>query len=43
MDEKLFDFATILVGAGEAGIEIEIAPGDLAAVTGARRANLGRV
>jgi Cys-tRNA(Pro)/Cys-tRNA(Cys) deacylase len=43
MDEGLFGFATILVGAGEAGVEIEIAPGDLAAVTGARRASLGRV
>lgn len=42
IDEALFDFATILVGAGEPGVEIEMAPGDLAAVTGARRANLGR-
>lgn len=37
MDEGLFEFATILAGAGEAGVEIEIAPADLAAVTGAKR------
>lgn len=40
IDEGLFDFATILVGAGEAGVEIEIAPADLAGVTGAKRAKL---
>jgi Cys-tRNA(Pro)/Cys-tRNA(Cys) deacylase len=42
MDEELFNFATILVGAGEAGVEIEIAPGDLEAMTGAKRARLVR-
>ena len=40
MDDGLFDFPTILVGAGEAGVEIEIAPADLAAITGATRASL---
>jgi Cys-tRNA(Pro)/Cys-tRNA(Cys) deacylase len=42
MDEELFNFATILVGAGEAGVEIEIAPGDLEALTGAKRTRLVR-
>lgn len=41
IDEGLFDFATILVGAGETSVEIEIAPADLAAVTGAKRAKVG--
>ncbi len=40
MDESLFNFPTILAGAGEAGVEIEIAPADLAAITGATRASL---
>ena len=37
MDEGLFAFPTILVGAGEAGVEIEISPGDVAAIASARR------
>ncbi|HXR75105.1 MAG TPA: YbaK/EbsC family protein [Bryobacteraceae bacterium] len=37
MEEGLFAFNTILVGAGEAGIEIEIDPKALLAITRARR------
>jgi Cys-tRNA(Pro)/Cys-tRNA(Cys) deacylase len=40
MDQGLFDFPTILIGAGEAGVEIEIRPADLAGITGAIRAPL---
>lgn len=40
MDEGLLAFSTILVGAGEAGVEIEIRPADLAGITGAIRAPL---
>ena len=40
MDQGLFDFPTILIGAGEAGVEIEIRPADLAGITGAVRAPL---
>jgi Cys-tRNA(Pro)/Cys-tRNA(Cys) deacylase len=40
IDQGLFEFPTILVGAGEAGVEIEIAPADLAAITRANRASL---
>jgi Cys-tRNA(Pro)/Cys-tRNA(Cys) deacylase len=40
MDQGLFDLSTILIGAGEAGVEIEINPADLARVTGAIRAPL---
>ena len=40
MDQRLFDFPTILIGAGEAGVEIEIKPVDLAGITGAVRAPL---
>ncbi|HYO48747.1 MAG TPA: YbaK/EbsC family protein [Chloroflexia bacterium] len=35
MDEALMAFPTVLVGAGEAGVEIEIAPADLRLITGA--------
>jgi Cys-tRNA(Pro)/Cys-tRNA(Cys) deacylase len=35
MDEALMAFTTVLVGAGEAGVEIEIAPADLKLITGA--------
>ena len=35
MDESLMAFTTVLVGAGEAGVEIEIAPADLKLITGA--------
>lgn len=37
IEEGLFAFDTILVGAGEAGIEIEIDPKALLAITRARR------
>jgi Cys-tRNA(Pro)/Cys-tRNA(Cys) deacylase len=40
IDESLFEFETILIGAGEAGVEIEISPADLQALTGAHRAPL---
>jgi Cys-tRNA(Pro)/Cys-tRNA(Cys) deacylase len=40
MDEALFQFQTILVGAGAVGVEIELRPADLAAITGAQRAAL---
>jgi Cys-tRNA(Pro)/Cys-tRNA(Cys) deacylase len=33
MDEALMAFPTVLVGAGEAGVEIEIAPADLKLIT----------
>lgn len=35
VDEALMAFPTVLVGAGEAGVEIEIAPADLKLITGA--------
>jgi Cys-tRNA(Pro)/Cys-tRNA(Cys) deacylase len=35
MDETLFAFPTILIGAGEAGVEIEISPETLRELTGA--------
>ncbi|HEX9987865.1 MAG TPA: YbaK/EbsC family protein [Chloroflexia bacterium] len=35
MDEQLLTLPTVLIGAGEAGIEIEIAPADLKLITGA--------
>ena len=37
LDETLFQFPTILVGAGEAGVEIELNPEDLEAITGGIR------
>ena len=43
LDEGLFTFPTILVGAGEAGVEIEIAPDALAHITSATRAPLAVV
>lgn len=43
VDEGLFAFSTILVGAGEAGVEIEIAPSDLELLTSATRAPLAVV
>jgi prolyl-tRNA editing enzyme YbaK/EbsC (Cys-tRNA(Pro) deacylase) len=33
VDEALMAFPTVLVGAGEAGVEIEIAPADLKLIT----------
>ncbi len=35
MDRELEEFETVLVGSGIAGVEVEIAPRDLIAVTGA--------
>jgi Cys-tRNA(Pro)/Cys-tRNA(Cys) deacylase len=40
IDESLFQFETILIGAGEPGVEIEINPVDLLALTGAERVPL---
>lgn len=40
IDEGLFAFATILVGAGVGGVEIEIDPNDLAAAANAERTPL---
>ncbi|MGA7733504.1 MAG: YbaK/EbsC family protein [Chloroflexia bacterium] len=41
IDEGLLDFATVLIGAGEAGVEIEIAPADLKRITGATALDIG--
>jgi Cys-tRNA(Pro)/Cys-tRNA(Cys) deacylase len=35
MDASLFDCPTILIGAGEKGIELELSPADLRDITGA--------
>ena len=42
IDEELFRFETILIGAGEAGVEIEINPTDLESITNATRAPIAR-
>ena len=33
LDEGLFDFKTVMIGAGQVGVEIEIAPNDLQSLT----------
>lgn len=40
MDEGLMEFETILTGAGESGVEIELTPRDLAEITSASITNL---
>jgi prolyl-tRNA editing enzyme YbaK/EbsC (Cys-tRNA(Pro) deacylase) len=35
IDESLFNFPSILIGAGEVGVEIEIAPATLKEITAA--------
>jgi Cys-tRNA(Pro)/Cys-tRNA(Cys) deacylase len=42
IDEELFQLPTILVGAGEEGVEIEIVPADLERVTQGRRVLIRR-
>ena len=42
LDDAAFEHETIFVSAGRRGLEIELAPGDLAALTGADRAPLAR-
>jgi Cys-tRNA(Pro)/Cys-tRNA(Cys) deacylase len=42
IDDTLFDHATVLIGAGEAGVELEIAPEALARATNASRLALVR-
>jgi Cys-tRNA(Pro)/Cys-tRNA(Cys) deacylase len=38
LDEMLFQFPTVLVGAGEVGVEVELSPDDLQRATGGTRA-----
>ncbi|MBA3935982.1 MAG: YbaK/EbsC family protein [Planctomycetes bacterium] len=40
LDEQLFAHPTIAIGAGQAGVEIELAPDDLATLSGGRRGQL---
>jgi Cys-tRNA(Pro)/Cys-tRNA(Cys) deacylase len=42
LDDGAFEHETIFVSAGRRGLEIELAPGDLATLTGADRAPLAR-
>jgi Cys-tRNA(Pro)/Cys-tRNA(Cys) deacylase len=42
LDDGAFEHETIFVSAGRRGLEIELAPADLAALTGAERAPLAR-
>ena len=42
LDDGAFEHDTIFVSAGRRGLEIELAPGDLAALTGAERVPLAR-
>jgi Cys-tRNA(Pro)/Cys-tRNA(Cys) deacylase len=42
LDDGAFEHETIFVSAGRRGLEIELAPDDLAALTGAERAPLAR-
>jgi Cys-tRNA(Pro)/Cys-tRNA(Cys) deacylase len=37
LDESAFDFDTLFVSAGRRGLEMELAPGDLLAMTGGTR------
>jgi Cys-tRNA(Pro)/Cys-tRNA(Cys) deacylase len=43
LDDDLFRSETILIGAGEPGLEIELSPADLAALTGGLRTALAAV
>jgi Cys-tRNA(Pro)/Cys-tRNA(Cys) deacylase len=40
IDDSLFAYDTILVGGGEAGVEIELSPADLLSITNASRGSL---
>ena len=40
IDDSLFAYDTILVGGGEAGVEIELSPADLLSITSASRGSL---
>lgn len=42
IDQSAFDHATVLVSGGRRGFDIELAPTDLARLTGAARAAIGR-
>lgn len=42
VDESALLFGTVLVSGGRRGLDIELAPGDLVAVTGATVADIGR-
>ncbi|RMB87251.1 Cys-tRNA(Pro) deacylase [Streptomyces shenzhenensis] len=42
LDESASAHATVCVSAGRRGLEVELSPGDLAALTGAVRAPIGR-
>lgn len=42
LDESALEHATVCVSAGRRGLEIELAPGDLAALTGAAKAAIAR-
>ena len=42
VDESALDHATVLVSAGRRGLDLELAPADLVAVTGAIVAPIGR-
>jgi Cys-tRNA(Pro)/Cys-tRNA(Cys) deacylase len=42
IDATALDHPTVFVSAGRRGLEVELAPGDLVALTGARTAGIGR-
>ncbi|MFD9127732.1 Cys-tRNA(Pro) deacylase [Kitasatospora sp. NPDC059571] len=42
LDESALGHPTVFVSAGRRGLEVELAPGDLVALTGARTAAIGR-
>lgn len=42
LDESALDFATVLVSGGRRGFDLELAPTDLVAITGAVTATIGR-
>ena len=42
VDESALDFATVLVSAGRRGLQVELPPGELVRLTGARTAAIGR-
>ncbi len=42
VDESALEFATVLVSAGRRGLQVELPPGELVRLTGARTAPIGR-
>jgi Cys-tRNA(Pro)/Cys-tRNA(Cys) deacylase len=42
VDESALGFATVMVSAGRRGLQVELPPGDLVSLTGARTASIGR-